>query len=163
MARERRRRSDYDDDFDDLPIEKPGGNTGLVVLAVLAIIVLLLACLIGGTVAGVLVWQANSTPAKLVGSWKGRARLGALDVDVIYTFNKDGTFHQDAIAINGRALPAAHGRWQWRDDQVDISWDRIGGFERATVTWVDSDTMNYRIVGHSDVGQIGMTTRFQRR
>lgn len=163
MARERRRQNDYDDFDDDVSIEKKDGASGLAVLGVAAVVLVLLACVMGGVVVGVFAWHANSTPVKLRGSWKGHVRFAGLDMDILYTFNEDGSFRQDTFDLQGRVMgPPAHGRWQWRDGEVDISWNG-GTFERATVTWIDDDHMTYRIVGHTQQAQIGLTTRFKRQ
>ncbi len=129
-----------------------GGVGGLL-------LVCLLACGIGAAVAFL---GADPTAARLPGSWKGRFILGFAPLDVVYTFNKDGTFHEESFNAFGRRVNVADGRWRYRERQIEIDWDR-GGFERATATWVDENAMDYRIVDHSQAVQIGLTTTFRRQ
>jgi len=157
-------RSRYDDDDDELPIRKKGGgnNTVLVILAVGGISLVLLACILAGTIAAILAVSADATAAKIPGSWKARFDLPGLAIVSTYTFKKNGDFREEAFTPEGQFLHIADGRWQIRDGEIQIDWDN-GSFERAVPTWIDDNTMEYRIVDHSDVVQIGLVTTFRRQ
>jgi hypothetical protein len=164
MARSRgtRRRHDDDDD-EDRPIRKKG-NTAVVVLAASAVVGLLLVCLLACGIGAAVTLLSDPTPARLPGSWSGRFVMGNVPLDVTYTFNTDGTFREQGFMVVGRRAinNVTDGRWRYRNGQIEIDWNR-GTFERATVTWVDENTMNYRIVDHSQAAQIGLTTTFRRQ
>lgn len=156
MARSRK------DDVPDirLPAGQRHARLALVFLAVAIVLAFLLACVIGIVLAVVLV-SRDDTPSKLPGAWKGRFVLRGQATDVVYTFNKDGTFLEEDFDLIGRKVNNAGGRWTFRDGKVVIDWDR-GSFEHATVHWVNNSTIDYRIVDHIDALQIGTATTFRR-
>ncbi len=152
------------DDNDELPsIQKPGdGNqTLLILMAVGGIGLVLIGCL---AVAGVGYFLAfnNSTQAKLAGAWKGRWTVHGQQMDSLYTFRRDGSFREESFNMQGIRLNIADGRWHLRNGEIEIDWDN-GGFENATARWIDNNTIEYRIVEHNDMGQIGLTTTFRRQ
>lgn len=161
-SRGRRRQSDEDDDDEDRHIRKKGANP-LVMLAVGAGGGLLLICLLGcGIGAVIALLPRDDTAEKLPGSWKGRFVLARIQLDVAYIFNKDGSFRQESFDRFGRRVNVADGRWRYRDGRVEIDWNN-GTFERATVAFLDDNTMTYVIVDHSQGIQVGLTTTFRRQ
>jgi hypothetical protein len=86
--------------------------------------------------------------------------MGARPLDVTYTFNSDGTFREETI-IAGRAN-LADGRWRYQNGEIEINWNR-GTFEKATATWIDNNTMDYRIVDRTQAMQKGLKTTFRRQ
>jgi hypothetical protein len=159
MASKRRR----DEGDDPLSIRKKGPSRGVFIgLAVAGVAVVLLTCMCGVGI-GVGVWMhRDATAAKLPGSWKGRFVLVGQPFDVVYTFNKDGSFRQDMFNGFGQRLPQVGGRWRMENGAVVINWDN-GSFEKATVHWLDDRTMDYRIVDHTDRLQIDTATTFKRQ
>jgi formylglycine-generating enzyme required for sulfatase activity/tetratricopeptide (TPR) repeat protein/tRNA A-37 threonylcarbamoyl transferase component Bud32 len=103
----------------------------------------------------------KGTRDKLVGSWKGRRKSDREELDLVHTFNNDGGFRSDAFDILGRPRGVTLGRWQFRDGEIQLSF-LDGAFENAAVTWIDDDTMTYRIVGQTEQVLVGATTQFHR-
>jgi hypothetical protein len=161
---ERRKPSYDDDDFEVPSIEKPRGNPTAILLVVggVAALVLLL-CLIGGGVVGFLGLRDQPSPDQFVGKWKGRIVLRGQALDTIYTFNKDGTMREDSFDLQGRRVQGGGGRWRIRNGEVEIEWGQGGGVEIATANFPNANTMNYQIIEHTDVAQIGMSTTFRRQ
>ena len=148
-----------DDDFADLRKKREAGNTRFVLVAGTIVGIVLLLCLIS-VVGGIIYTYTQSTSAKLAGSWRGQFVLPGEKVDAIYTFNKDGTFREDDV-IAGRKRTSV-GHWEVRDGQVEIEWDH-GGFEIAVPRWIDDNTIEWHIVNHNDVAQIGSKTTLRRQ
>jgi hypothetical protein len=101
--------------------------------------------------------------AKLNGTWKGRLVLRGNERDDVYTFRKDGTLREEVFDLRGNIVQASEARWRFRDGKVEIDWPGGGGLEVATVRWIDDNTMEYQIVNHTDVVQIGMKMTFRRQ
>lgn len=157
MAAKRRNRRDDDDS--DLAIRKKGNNA-VIILAVTGACGILLVCLLACVVGAIVAFMADNTAEKIVGSWRGRFSLGPVHLDVVYIFNKDGSFRQESFDRFGRRV-FSDGRWRYRDGKIEIDWNN-GSFERATATWIDDNTMAYRIVDHSQAVQVGLATTFRR-
>jgi hypothetical protein len=85
---------------------------------------------------------------KLVGSWKFRTQsvfAPGGEFDTVITFNKDGTYRDEVFDLQGRSGGAGTGRWKLRDGEIEKSYD-AGMFQRATLTWIDNDTISLRTV-----------------
>jgi len=163
MAAEKKRGPD-DREVDELSIRKKDGptNTTLFVVLVAGGIGLMLIVLCLGVAIVSFVGARDATAAKLPGSWKGRWVLHGQVFDSTYTFKKDGSFREESFDLHGRRINVAGGRWHVRNGEIEIDWDQ-GGFEIATAHWIDDNTMNYHIVDHNDLAQIGITTAFKRQ
>jgi hypothetical protein len=83
---------------------------------------------------------------KLVGTWKGRVSppVGPT-FDSVMTYNKDGSYREQAFDLQGRPAGVATGRWQFREGQIHVSGDN-GRSLSSTVKWIDDDTIDLRIV-----------------
>jgi hypothetical protein len=165
MGYERRRGYDDRDGFDDLPARrKNGGKTMLPVwLAVGGLGLLMLMCTSGIVVLGVAaVLPKDSHPDEFVGSWKGRFFLRGQQLDIIYTFDKAGGFREEDFNLQGARVNATGGTWRFDNGEIEIDFDN-GVFEAATATFIDNNTINYRIVDHDDQAQIGTGTTFRRQ
>jgi hypothetical protein len=165
MATERKREPEDDDEVDELSIRKKDGPTNTTLFVVLVaggIGLMLIVLCIGVGIVLFVVGARDATAAKLPGSWKGRWALGGQVFDSTYTFKKDGSFREESFDLQGRRINVSGGRWHFRNGAIEIDWDQ-GGFEIATAHWIDDNTMNYHIVDHSDVAQIGITTAFKRQ
>jgi hypothetical protein len=165
MAAGSRRRYDADDGADDFVVRKrSGGNKMLPVwLAVgggLAFLLLTCSCGIG-VVSVIAVSLQESRPDEFVGSWKGRFNLRGQQLDIVYTFDKTGNFREDDFNLQGGLVHASGGRWRFRDGRLEIDWDN-GAIETADAIFIDNNTINYRIVDHSERAQIGTGTTFRR-
>ena len=161
----RRRKPSFDDNDMDVPsIKKTGSNRTLLTLLIGgAVAIVLLVCLVSvGIVAIVHLQQRDAQPERFVGSWKGRFVLHGQPIDTIYSFNKDGSLREDSFDLQGRRIQGGVGRWRIRNGEVEIDWGQ-GGHEIATATFPNANTMNYRIVQHTDLPQIGMSTTFRRQ
>jgi serine/threonine protein kinase/tetratricopeptide (TPR) repeat protein len=106
-------------------------------------------------------------PDKLLGSWKGRVRsvfAPGGEFDTVATFNKDGTWREEVFDLQGRSGGGGTGRWQFRDGEISIFYDK-GFFRRATVTWIDNDTMDLRTVETRPPNPVltGQTVQFRRQ
>jgi hypothetical protein len=158
------RRRDFDDeeDFNRSIEKKSSANRTLLVLALAGAGLLLIVCVVSGLVMAVIANSKEATAAKLPGSWKGRFVLAGQPMDTIYTFGKDGSLREESFNLQGQRINIGHGSWRMRNGEIEIDWER-GGFENATVAWIDEKTMNYRIVDHSQRIQIGMSTTFRRQ
>jgi hypothetical protein len=158
------RRKCRDEDDDRPPRKKKNGdNTLMIVLAVGGVVFVLLLCVVGGGIFTVVMLAGDTTKdARVPGSWKGRFEMRRGPVDVVYTFNKDGSFRDEEFDVRGRRQTTSTGRWRMRDGKILIDWDN-GAFETASVTWTDDNTMAYRIVKHLEAAQIGLTTTFRRQ
>jgi hypothetical protein len=165
MAGERNREPEDDDEVDELSIRKKDRPTNTILFVMLAAggigLMLIVLCL-GVAIVSFVVPARDATAAKLPGSWKGRWELRGQVFDSIYTFKKDGSFREESFDLQGRRINVADGRWHFRNGEIEIDWDQ-GGFEIATAHWIDDNTMNYHIVDHNDVAQIGITTAFKRQ
>ncbi len=161
MAARTRDRDEDGDDLDDPPIQKKGNRLLLTGLAVGGAVVLLLSCTCVVGVIGVVTFS-RAHPAEFVGSWKGRFVLGGEPQDIVYTFDKWGGLREDAFDLQGRHVHTTGGRWEFRDGQIEIEFDG-GSFEVADAVFVDPNTINYRIVNHSEPAQIGLGTTFRRQ
>jgi hypothetical protein len=87
-------------------------------------------------------------PDKLVGSWKFRTQsvfAPGGEFDTVITFNKDGTYRDEVFDLQGRSGGAGTGRWKLRNGEIEKSYD-AGMFQRATLTWIDNDTISLRTV-----------------
>jgi hypothetical protein len=159
-------RSVDDDDFELPSIKKKGRDYLPLYLLTAGGLVLFL---IASAVVVILVVAFNKsnepTATRIIGAWKGQFVLNGQPLDFVFTFNKDGSLRQDGFDLRGRRLPelAGGGRWRIRDGDVEIDWDGNGGRERATVRWIDDNAMEYRIIQHTEVVQIGMETTFRRQ
>lgn len=152
-----------DDDFELPSIKKTGGgNLPLILLASGGVVLVLFACLVGAVIVVAVATPGDPMETKLLGSWKGRFVLDGRPLDFVFTFNKDGSLRQDCFDLQGRLLDVSGGRWSVRNGEVEIVWQG-GGRERATAHWPDNNTIHYRIVDHTEVAQIGLTTTFRRQ
>jgi hypothetical protein len=156
------RRRDKDDD--DVSIRKKSSNTLLILLAVGGVGLVLLMCVTAIGIGVAVALLRDDTASKLPGSWKGRFQIGNVALDTVYTFNADGTFREQTTVPFGRGVrvEVTDGRWQFRDGKVEINWNR-GTVEKAVVVFTDPNTMNYRIVEHTDIIQVGASTTFRRQ
>lgn len=156
----------YDDD-DDLDVsvkrKQARSNTTLfVMLGAGALGFIFFAVVVGIASLAVLGVFGKPVEEKIVGSWKGRLERGGVASDHIYTFRKDGTFREEAFNLQGVRINVADGFWAFHDGEVEIDW-HDGGFEDAVVRFIDDNTIEYRIVDHNDVGQIGTVMTFKRQ
>src|SRR5262249_26212732 len=103
-------------------------------------------------------------PDKLVGSWKARLTSPfGLAADVVVTFNKDGGYREGGTNLQGQPFgPTFTGRWQFRDGDIHIVLDN-GVFRRQTLTWIDNDTMDQRLVESRPLAPLQPTYRFRRQ
>ena len=163
------RYDDFDDEFD-RPVRKKAGDFTLLWVLLGGGALLLLTCVMWGGVIGVITQGGGSQPplsdgtqpAKFVGAWKGRWKVGGKTFDSVYFFNKDGSFREQVFDLRGRPLRTNDGQWQFRNRQIEIDWDN-GEFEHATVTHANDGTMHYRIVNHTDRQQVGLTSTLRRQ
>jgi hypothetical protein len=163
MSVENRRPREYDDD-DDLDIRKPekGNGKWLMWLAIVAVGIVLVAGVTGGAILIVRSAAGDATAAKLPGSWKGQfAFPGQPPIDAVYVFERGGGFRQESLTALGQ-VEVVRGRWRVSLGEIVIDWDN-GAIERATVTWTNDQTMEYKIVEHDDVVQIGSVTTMRRQ
>jgi hypothetical protein len=154
-----------DEDLDKLDIRKKGSSSNTILFVLVAgsgIALVLIAVCLGGGIVSFIVGARDATAAKLPGSWNGRWVLHGQVFDSTYTFKKDGSFREESFDLQGRRINVADGRWHFRNGEIEIDWDQ-GGFEIATAHWIDDNTMNYHIVDHNDLAQIGITTAFKRQ
>jgi hypothetical protein len=164
----------HDDDLDiSLPRRQHSErNVIFVVLAVGATLLLLAVCVVGGGLFSV-AWlvgepdlgdPAAADPgvaAKLLGAWRGNFVMPGRNLDTIYTFNANGSFLEDSTDQFGNRLAAA-GRWRLRNAQeVEIHWNN-GGIEIAAIHLRDDGGLDYRIIHHTDAGQIGVASVMKR-
>src|SRR5258708_5292428 len=78
-------------------------------------------------------------------AWKGQFVFGGRAIDAIYVFERGGEFRQETLNRQGQVIT---GRWRVFLGKVEIDWDN-GGFEHATVTWTNDQTMEWQIVDHN--------------
>src|SRR5262245_44032935 len=152
------------DKDDPLSIKKKPGDYArpiLLVVAVIVIVVALVACVGGGIIFGIIVAGSESTATKLPGSWRGQFNIPGRQINTVYTFKRDGTLREESVDGFGQRH-VADGKWRVRNGQIHIDWNR-GGIEVATVHWLNKNTMDYRIIEHTDFVQIGIGTTFQRQ
>ena len=152
------------DEEPDLDISLHRPSRGRVIATVVALVLgglVALACLIA-VIIGVMNATQSSTREQLIGSWKGRWVVGADTFDSIYTFNRDGSFVEDTFDIFGRPLRRSPGRWRMQNGEVEIRWANGGGVEHAAPR-INGDTLNYRIVNHTDARQVGLVVNMQRQ
>jgi hypothetical protein len=164
MAAEKKRGPD-DEDLDKLDIRKKNSSRNTILFVLVAgggIALVLIGVCFGTGIVSFIVGAHDATAAKLPGSWKGRWILHGQVFDSTYTFQKDGSFREESFDLQGRRINVADGRWHFRNGEIEIDWDQ-GGFEIATAHWIDDNTMNYHIVDHNDLAQIGITTAFKRQ
>lgn len=154
---------DLDENFD-LDIRKKGGGVGplLWVLGGGIALVLLFCVVAGGVGLFVGFMNRDSRPDQFVGAWRGQFVLRGQVLDTIYTFNKDGSLQEDSFDLQGRRIQGGIGRWRVRNGEVEIDWNQ-GGLEIATAKFVNANTMEYRIIQHTDAAQIGMGTTFRKK
>lgn len=153
----------YDDDDDDRSTENEGGKGPLIGFAIGGAALLLMMCVCGGTVVGVVMYTRGGTqPDQFVGAWKGRFILHGQPTDVIYRFDKSGRLHEENFDVQGRSLGVTGGRWRVRNGRMEIDFD-TGGQEIADAVFTDKNTIDYRIVSHTDFAQIGIGTTFRRQ
>jgi hypothetical protein len=170
---------DDDDEYGDLSIRKKPtpGNPTLIILLICGVIGLTLLTCVGG-IAIVAVLDQHDQPApqairaepigqdpealKLVGAWKGRLVLRGMDREHLYTFRKDGTLREDVFDLRGAPAGVSEARWRFRDGKIEIDWPGAG-VEIATARWIDANTMEYRILDHTDVAQNGLVMTFRRQ
>ena len=153
----------YDDD--DLSIKKKesqGSSTMFVVFVAGGIGLVFFTIVFGIAMIGVVGFFVNSPAAKLTGSWKTRFVIDGIATDHIYTFRKDGTFREEAFNLQGVRTHVNDGVWHVHGDEVVIDWND-GVFEEATLRWIDDNTIDYRIIDHKDVVQIGMNVTLRRQ
>jgi hypothetical protein len=170
-------RPDDDGDYGDLSIRKKPSksNTTMFILLACGIVGLVLLTCMAGAVIVVVVGEhdrvvpqpamADAVPqgpeaAKLIGSWKGRLVLRGMDREHLYIFRKDGTLREEVFDLRGVRVSEA--RWRFRNGQIEIDWPG-GGVEIATARWIDDNTMEYRILDHTDVAQNGLVMTFRRQ
>jgi hypothetical protein len=151
-------------DDDEYPsIEKPAGGawTAGAVLAGAGIFLVLVLCVIG-VIVGIRLTAGDSIAGKVEGTWKGRWTVHNQPLESVYTFRRDGTFREESFDLQGNRVNVAEARWRVRNGQIEIDWQN-GGFEIAVVRILDANTLDYRIVDHNDVTQIGLSTTFKRQ
>jgi uncharacterized SAM-binding protein YcdF (DUF218 family) len=154
-----------DDDDYDRPVRKKRrekNTTLLILLAVGGVGLLLLLCMFAIGVGVLMFRDREPAPAHLPGSWKGRFVLGGVARDHVYTFHRNGNFREEAFDLRGNRVNVADGQWHFRNGEIEIDWNN-GSFENGTPHWVNANTMEYRIVDHSDFTQIGLSTTFRRQ
>lgn len=122
----------------------------------------LIACCCGAGAIGAIMLFGDPHPAKLIGAWKGRFILNNVPTDVTYDLRADGTFRQVSYNLEGAKTYDQEGHWGQRNGVIKLSWDG-GGYERATVDWIDDNSFHYRIIDQDDKRQIGLTTTFKRQ
>lgn len=152
------------DKDDPLSIKKKPGDYAKPILLVGALIVILVAlvvCIVGGVILGTFAANSELTAAKLPGAWRGQFNIPGRQINTVYTFKRDGTLREESVDGFGQRN-VADGKWRVRNGQIHIDWNR-GGIEVATVHWLNNNTMDYRIIEHTDLVQIGIGTTFRRK
>jgi hypothetical protein len=155
-----RGRGRYDDDLDERSVAK--NHKPLIIGLGIGGAAMLLTCICGIGVIGVVFFARGSQPDQFVGTWKGRFMLHGQPTDVIYRLDKSGDFHDEQFDLFGRRQLASGGRWCVRNGRVVIDFD-LGGTEVAEAVFVDNNTINYRIISHTDATQVGLQTVFRRQ
>ncbi len=97
----------------------------------------------------------------LVGSWRGKFQFAGFDLACVYEFRRDGTFVDEHVDPNLGVRVRFAGRYAVANGQVTITWFN-GGFEQATFLHTAPDTIEYTIVAHTDLGQVGCRATFVR-
>jgi hypothetical protein len=173
------RPDDYDDEYGELSIRKKPAktSTALFVLLICGVLAVgLFSCMAGAVMVvmeehdrpippqAVLLQEMDLGPeaAKLIGSWKGRLALRGMDRNHVYIFRKNGTLREEVFDLRGVRGNASEARWQFVNGQIIIDWPG-GGREIATARWIDANTMEYRILDHTDVAQNGVAMTFRRQ
>jgi hypothetical protein len=159
MADVRRSFDDYDDADLDISIKRPSGSTSTGwIIAVVGLI------LVGMGGIGVVVFYLtrDDTAQKLPGSWRGQFVFAGEHIDSVYTFQANGNFREESLNKITGQRNVSTGRWHANGRDIQIDWDG-GGIEDARITWIDDNTLEYHIVDHDDVRQIGSKTKFQRK
>lgn len=156
---------DLSDDVNDPSVRKAGRGTVVILGLILGITALMFfTCLCGvGLVAWVAVYPYGVHPDEYVGTWKGRFLMDGQLRDYEYTFDKSGWFQEARIGPDGRRMYGSTGRWRFREGRIEIDFGVAGATEVADAVFVDRDTIQYRIVNHSDRTQIGLSTTFRRK
>ena len=164
----KKRRREDDDLLDESIHEKSGSQTGLIVaMAITGISLILLICTCGGGVALIVYLgsakQPDGTqPDRFLGSWKGRFLLHGQQRDVIYSFDKSGEFRESQFTLQGRHVSDSGGRWAFQNGEITINYN-MGSSESAKAIFIDGNTIDYEIVRHDDLSQIGLKTTFRRQ
>lgn len=165
MPIEKRRDSDRAAVVDDaLSIKKKPRDYArplIVLLVVLAVGLGLIVCIVSAVSLGFFAFNNDSTASKLPGSWKGQFIFAGRHLDSTYTFRRDGTLQEVNLDGFGRRN-VANGKWRVQNGQVHIDWNN-GGIEVATVHWIDERTMDYHIIEHTELAQIGIGTTFKKQ
>ena len=148
---------------DRLSIKKKPGDYArpiMIVVAVLVIGVSLVVCLVGAAILGTIVANSNRPPP----SCPDRGVASSTSPDGKSTAYTHSRMTALCVKCPWMLRPAQCFRRQLgvRNGEVHITWNR-GGHEVATVHWLNNNTMDYRIVDHTDVVQIGIGTTFQRQ
>jgi hypothetical protein len=133
----------------------------LIVVFLVIIAVTLVICIAGAISLGIFAANSDVTANKLPGSWHGTFHIPNRQVNATYTFNKNGTLREESVDVFGRKNISG-GRWRVQNGEVHIDWDG-GGIEVATVHFVDNNTMDYRIIEHTDFVQIGVGATLKRK
>jgi len=97
----------------------------------------------------------------VVGTWRGSVWYAGENREWVYTFNKDGTFEDQALDEQGRLISAGSGTYTLDQGRVAINWP-TGTQEQASITWVNADQFQYMISSHTDEKQIGLSVGFRR-
>jgi uncharacterized integral membrane protein len=144
------------DEDDELPsVERQGPEPRRLWLRLAAALLLLV------IVAVVALMNHTSTSVELAGSWRSKFVFVQFDVPCTYEFRPDGTFVDEHVDPATGLLVRFPGRYRVSGAEVTIQWQN-GGFERAHVRATGPDTIEYTIVAHSDVGQVGAKANFVR-
>ena len=103
----------------------------------------------------------SGASVELDGSWRGKFVFVQFDIPCTYEFRPDGTFVDEHVDPATGALVQAPGRYRVSGAEVTIQWQN-GGFERARVRETGPDNIEYTIVAHSDIDQVGAKATFVR-
>lgn len=110
----------------------------------------------------VVAWVIYTSPrVEVAGSWRGKFEFVQFDVPCTYEFRPDGTFVDEHVDPATGILGRFPGQYRVSGTYVTIQWLN-GGFERAHVRATGLDSIEYTIVAHSDLDQVGAKVTFTR-
>jgi hypothetical protein len=149
---------------DDLPVRRPEPTSRSplwIMRAVwLAVMLTPFLCIgVGATLAMIASQAAKARHDKLIGSWKGGLTA---NTPVAYTFQRDGNSEIATFNNKGELIRTSKGRWQFASETIEIT-SIAGAYERATVQWVDDDTLRYQIINYPQMVHVGKIITLRRQ